>query len=72
MLYRRCGSEHHHHHLVCRDCGTTAEVEGPEIEQWATHIAMANGFGGTTHTIEITAMHAECMAQHLAWGSEAE
>ncbi len=46
--------------------------EGPEIEQWATRIAMVNGFGGTTHTIENNGMRAECMAKHLSRGSEAE
>src|SRR5881275_3040294 len=24
-LYRRCGSDGHHHHLVCRRCGRTVE-----------------------------------------------
>ncbi len=61
-LYRRCGSEHHHHHLICRVCGTTVEVEYPEIEQWAARVAAANGFGGTTHTIEITGTCANCTA----------
>lgn len=61
-LYRRCGSEHHHHHLICRICGTTVEVEYPEIEKWAASVAAANGFGGTTHTIEITGTSANCTA----------
>ena len=30
--YRRCVKDHHHHHLVCRVCGHTVEVEGPEVE----------------------------------------
>ncbi len=28
-VYRRC-SARHHHHLVCRTCGRTVEVEGPD------------------------------------------
>ena len=63
VLYRRCGSEHHHHHLVCRDCGTTVEVEGPEVERWATRIATANGFANLTHTIEIVGTCAGCMEE---------
>src|ERR1700733_15259860 len=26
-LYRRCESNAHHHHLICRTCGTSVEVE---------------------------------------------
>lgn len=51
-LYRRC-SEHHHHHLVCRDCGTTVEVEGPAVEAWAAEVAAQHGFSDVSHTIEI-------------------
>ena len=28
--YRSCSTDSHHHHLVCRECGRTVEVEGPE------------------------------------------
>ncbi|MGD0743025.1 MAG: transcriptional repressor [Acidimicrobiales bacterium] len=61
--YRRCGSAHHHHHLVCRECGTTVEVQDLEVERWATRIAKANGFSGTTHTIEIVGTCASCMTK---------
>jgi Fur family ferric uptake transcriptional regulator len=69
-LYRRCGSEHHHHHLVCRECGTTVEVEDAEVERWATRIATENGFGGTTHTIEIIGTCTNCMTRQPRPGSE--
>jgi Fur family transcriptional regulator, ferric uptake regulator len=51
-VYRRC-STHHHHHLVCRSCGATVEVEGPEVETWATEVAARHGFVDVSHTIEI-------------------
>jgi Fur family transcriptional regulator, ferric uptake regulator len=51
-VYRRC-SEHHHHHLVCRDCGATVEVAGPEVESWAADVAQQHGFTDVSHTIEI-------------------
>ena len=51
-VYRRC-STHHHHHLVCRGCGATVEVEGPEVEIWATEVAAQHGFVDVSHTIEI-------------------
>ncbi|HTU08302.1 MAG TPA: transcriptional repressor, partial [Trebonia sp.] len=34
-LYRKCGSSAHHHHLTCRVCGSSVEVEGRVVEQWA-------------------------------------
>lgn len=59
-LYRMCGSGHHHHHLVCRRCGHTVEVEGPEVESWAAGVAAANGFVDIAHTVEIVGTCADC------------
>lgn len=58
-VYRRCSS-HHHHHLVCRRCGATVEVAGPEVEEWATKVAAAQGFSDVSHTIEIFGTCADC------------
>ncbi len=58
-VYRRC-SAHHHHHLVCRECGATVEVEGPEVEAWAAEVAVAHGFSEVSHTIEIFGTCAAC------------
>ena len=38
-VYRRCPTSEHHHHLVCRSCGRSVEVEGPEVETWAAGVA---------------------------------
>jgi Fur family ferric uptake transcriptional regulator len=59
--YRLCGpssggspdNDSHHHHLVCRTCGRSAEVEGPEVERWAERVAADAGFTDVTHTVEI-------------------
>jgi Fur family ferric uptake transcriptional regulator len=51
-LYRRCSTDHHHH-LVCRDCGSTVEVQGGHVEAWAAQVAHDNGFTHVSHTIEI-------------------
>ncbi len=51
-VYRRC-SAHHHHHLVCRHCGATVEVDGPEVEAWAAEMAETHDFSDVSHTIEI-------------------
>jgi Fur family ferric uptake transcriptional regulator len=57
--YRLCGPRSparatgHHHHLVCRECGYTVEVDGPEVEAWADRVAGQAGFTDVTHTVEI-------------------
>jgi Fur family ferric uptake transcriptional regulator len=59
QLYRRC-SRTHHHHLVCRDCGSTVEVEGPAVEKWADKIAAEHGYTDVSHTLEIFGTCPEC------------
>jgi Fur family ferric uptake transcriptional regulator len=58
-LYRRCTTEHHHH-LVCRECGRTVEVDGPQAEEWAEQVAKANGFSDVTHIIEMFGTCSTC------------
>lgn len=60
--YRRCASDQHHHHLVCRHCGAAIEVEGPEVELWATRTGLELGFTDVTHTVEIRGTCPECAA----------
>jgi Fur family ferric uptake transcriptional regulator len=59
--YRLCGvpvgagkpAEDHHHHLVCRQCGRSIEVSGPEVEAWAERVAAAAGYTEISHTLEV-------------------
>jgi Fur family ferric uptake transcriptional regulator len=56
--YRLCGTadelaDEHHHHVVCRACGRSVEVLGPEVEAWARRVAAASGYTETTHTVEV-------------------
>lgn len=60
VRYRRCESEHHHHHLVCRVCGRAVEVERPEVERWAATVASTHGFVDVTHTVEIVGTCPAC------------
>ncbi|MEO6822919.1 MAG: Fur family transcriptional regulator [Candidatus Nanopelagicales bacterium] len=59
-VYRRCEEASHHHHLVCRACGRTVEVDGPEVERWARTVASAHGYSDVSHTLEIFGRCAEC------------
>jgi Fur family ferric uptake transcriptional regulator len=59
-VYRRCSSDSHHHHLVCRSCGRTVEVEGPAVERWADKIGAENDFSDVVHTLEIVGTCSDC------------
>ncbi|MGH7722795.1 MAG: Fur family transcriptional regulator [Candidatus Dormibacteria bacterium] len=61
-LYRRCRSDAHHHHLLCRLCGRTVEVSGPAVERWARRSAAAEGFVDVRHTVEIVGTCRACAA----------
>jgi len=58
--YRRCLSDEHHHHLVCRRCGSAVEIEGPEVERWAAKTGRDHGFVDVTHTIEVVGTCSDC------------
>lgn len=56
--YRLCGAAAaeaagHHHHVVCRVCGRSVEVAGPEVEAWAERVASAAGYTEVSHTVEV-------------------
>jgi Fur family transcriptional regulator, ferric uptake regulator len=70
-LYRRCRSAVHHHHLICRNCGTSVEVEGRAVEQWAEKVAAEAGFTEVDHTVELFGLCPRCGAvqRHAAEGS---
>jgi Fur family ferric uptake transcriptional regulator len=59
-VYRRCPTDEHHHHLVCRSCGRSVEVDGPEVEAWASSVAASHGFSDVTHTVEVFGTCAAC------------
>jgi Fur family ferric uptake transcriptional regulator len=60
LVYRRCHSQAHHHHVVCRRCGRGSEVELPDLERWAETTAQELGYTDVTHTVEIFGLCAEC------------
>ena len=62
-VYRRCASDEHHHHLVCRTCGTSVEIDGPEVEAWLGRVAVSHGFVEVTHSVELFGTCAACAQQ---------
>ncbi|MFP5220219.1 MAG: Fur family transcriptional regulator [Actinomycetes bacterium] len=61
-VYRRCPTDEHHHHLVCRTCGRSVDVDGPAVEAWASQVADEHGFTEVTHTVEVFGTCAACAA----------
>lgn len=59
-VYRRCVTDDHHHHLVCRACGTAVEIDGPDVERWAEKLAAEHGFTEVSHTVEIFGVCKAC------------
>ncbi|GLX06254.1 MULTISPECIES: Fur family transcriptional regulator [unclassified Microbispora] len=68
-VYRACQTDTHHHHLVCRECGRTIEVAGPDVERWAEVVGAEHGFIDVTHTVEVFGTCSSCAE---AAGSRAE
>jgi len=62
-LYRLCAADEHHHHLVCRTCGTAAELHSDALETWVDEAARVHGFSAITHTAEIFGLCLECSDQ---------
>lgn len=61
-IYRRCATEIHHHHLVCRSCGFTVEIENEEVERWTRRTADEHGFEDVTHDIQVFGLCRACSA----------
>jgi Fur family ferric uptake transcriptional regulator len=58
----------HHHHVVCRVCGRSVEVSGPEVEAWAARVASAAGYTEISHTVEVFGLCPEHSAPRKARG----
>ncbi len=59
-LYRACTPGKHHHHLICRNCGTTVEIEADEVEQWAQAVAARHGFTRPQHVVDVFGLCPNC------------
>ncbi|MEU7815021.1 Fur family transcriptional regulator [Pseudonocardia halophobica] len=59
-VYRRCASDEHHHHLVCRRCGAAEEIDAPAVEEWTQRVAREHGFTEISHTVEIFGVCRSC------------
>lgn len=61
VVYRLCGRGHHHH-LVCRSCGSVAELAGCDVAAWAAERAAPQGFLVEGHDLTVHGRCAACRA----------
>lgn len=59
-LFRKCGTDDHHHHLVCRDCGFSVEIENDDVERWTQRAARRHRFSEVSHDLEIFGLCEKC------------
>ena len=59
-LYRKCDTQTHHHHLVCRHCGRAEDLGTGEIEKWISAVAASHGYTQIEHSIELFGLCADC------------
>jgi Fur family ferric uptake transcriptional regulator len=68
VAYRRCETESHHHHLVCRECGATEEIAARSVEQWAGRVAGGHGYDEVQHVLEIFGRCPACQSRAASGG----
>jgi Fur family ferric uptake transcriptional regulator len=59
-LFRRCATDDHHHHLVCKECGVSVEVGDRAVEAWVGRTARRHGFTDVTHALELIGLCRDC------------
>jgi Fur family ferric uptake transcriptional regulator len=62
VMYRYCRSDEHHHHIVCRECGRSAETDCPELSGWADRLAASLGYSDVSHAVEVFGVCPACRA----------
>ena len=60
VIYRKCVTDDHHHHVVCRRCGYSVEIENEDLERWTQRAARRHNFSDVTHDLEIFGLCERC------------
>ncbi len=63
--YRKCQTDSHHHHIICRNCGVSVEFTVDSFEAAANEIARERGFSMVSHTVEISGLCTDCSQQPM-------
>lgn len=57
--WRHCAPGHHHH-LTCVSCHRVVELHECAVQEWADDVAVAHGFTGVRHVVELSGTCADC------------
>jgi Fur family ferric uptake transcriptional regulator len=58
--YVACAPEQHHHHVVCRNCGASAEVADTGLQAVVREIGAQSGYRIESHRLELYGLCADC------------
>jgi Fur family transcriptional regulator, ferric uptake regulator len=60
--YVACAPDEHHHHVVCRQCGKSADVEDSGLQSVVAQIARTSGYHIESHRLELFGLCPACAA----------
>jgi Fe2+ or Zn2+ uptake regulation protein len=58
--YVSCAPQEHHHHVVCRVCGSSAEVEDAGLQAVVREIGARSGYRIDSHRLELFGLCPSC------------
>jgi Fur family ferric uptake transcriptional regulator len=58
--YVACAPQEHHHHVVCRNCGKSAEVADAGLQSVVGEIARRSGYLIDSHRLEFFGLCPDC------------
>lgn len=60
VKYKLCGLNEHHHHIVCKKCGTVAEVHFCNISDGLQRVIESTGYEVTDHQLNFYGFCKNC------------
>jgi Fur family transcriptional regulator, ferric uptake regulator len=64
--YVACAPNQHHHHVVCRQCGKSAEVMDSGLQSVVREIGQRSGYLIESHRLELYGLCPECQSEAAA------
>ena len=61
--YVACAPREHHHHVVCRECGKSAEVQDAGLQSVVAEVGRRSGYRIESHRLELYGLCPDCAAQ---------
>ena len=61
--YKLCELEDHHHHIVCKTCGSVAELDFCDISDWSVKVMESTGYQVTDHQLNFYGLCKACQEE---------